>query len=67
MKNKVVKVIVREVLERVIEVELKDDVTNVHEVTEKVEDMYRECEIVLDADDFVDYEIEILEVVENEK
>jgi DpnD/PcfM-like protein len=67
MENKVVKVVVREVLERVIEVELKDDVTNIYEVTEKVEDMYRECEIVLDADDFVDYEIEILEVVENEK
>lgn len=49
------KLVVREVLERVVEVEADC----YQEAYNKVDRMYRDEEIVLDADDYVDWEIEL--------
>ena len=47
---------VQEVLSRVVEVEAKNE----SEAIEKVKEMYKDEDIVLDYEDFFDYEINIL-------
>lgn len=53
---------VEETLSRTVKV--KAD--NLDEAYRKVKDAYRECEIVLDADDFVDKEITAREVADED-
>ena len=55
-------VTVEETLSRTVKV--KAD--NLDEAYRKVKDAYRECEIVLDADDFVDAEITARKVTDEE-
>ena len=51
------KVEITEYLQRTIEVDAKDE----NEAYLKVKQMYRNEEIILSADDFIDKEIEVLE------
>lgn len=50
---KKIKVNVREILERVVEVEAIDE----DDALDKVSDLYKDGEIILDSNDFVDKEI----------
>lgn len=47
-----VKIIVREVLERVVEIELDENITTPEEARELVEQKYANSEIVLDSSDY---------------
>jgi len=51
------KVEIEEILNRIVEVEAENE----DEAYMKVKDMYKKCEVVLTAEDFVDVEISVLE------
>ena len=50
------KVEIEEILNRIVEVEAKNE----DEAYMKVKEQYRKCEIVLTAEDFIDVEISVL-------
>ena len=51
------KVEIEEILNRIVEVEAENE----DEAYMKVKDMYKKCEVVLTAEDFVDVEISVLD------
>lgn len=62
MEEKYYLVTIEETLSRTVKVKAE----NIDEAWSKVNDAYRECEIVLDADDFVDKEITAREVTDED-
>ena len=48
---------IEETLQKIVEIEAKDE----HEAVEKIRKAYGDCEIVLDSENFVGHEIKLLE------
>lgn len=57
------KVEITETLQHQIDVEAENEL----EALEKVEDMYRSCDIVLDSEDFVDCSFKLINEIQEDK